>query len=292
MSKNEALAPAFKKRSKLLKDMNTDLQEVAKDWEHRLGIRNRGEIMILYDLGARLKDIIADEATYGSNAVEQLAEYWNMSGGANTLYNLRNLATTFTKDVVNQWSVKPMASGQFISINHWFRLLSLEDKGDQTRMLNRIIEESLSTHDLEKEIRSGGGGKTKNKRFGGRKPQTPTSPLSGLQKVYGIMQQYNNLEPVLEEHVFSQIDQIASDRVNDVLLERLEENLEQVQDVKSNANKMETHLNKNIARVKKILERQKTKAESNGHAESNGAPKSSKKKLKKKLKKRPAAATA
>jgi len=311
-----AVAPIDKKRLAIFKDMTEATQEVARDFEGKLSKGATGLVMIQYDVGSRLADIIADEGTYGAGAVKQLSLYLGIPGGETTLYNLRNFAQEFDKEFVRQWTSKSMAGGGHLAMAHWFQIMKLKSKEKQEKLLNRTLKESWSANDLEKEVRAGSGGKTKNVRGGGRKPQTPTSPMAGLQKAFSVAQQLNRLEPVLLESVFDKIDSLEPDKVTDTLLEKLETTRDQVAETQETSGEMLTHLEKNIKRVTKILEKQKAAAEeagdededageeapkkkkkkpasasSNGKAESNGHVDGAKKKKKKK-KLRPVAAEA
>nr|HNH86947.1 hypothetical protein [Solirubrobacterales bacterium] len=53
-------------------------------------------------------------------------------------------------------------------------LMRLKERTQQEKMLGKILKQSLSANDFEKEIRASGA-KLKHSRQGGRKPKTPSS---------------------------------------------------------------------------------------------------------------------
>jgi len=304
MSKNStnAVTPVAKKRLALLKEMTPATREVAQDFETRLGKVAHGIILTQYDMGSRVAEVMENEGEYGSGAVKQLAEYLNVAGGETTLYALRNFSESFDKEYVKEYSLKPMGNGQFLSIGHWFKLMQLKDRKTQEKMLDRIFKESLTVNELEKEVRALGSKDKKNARQGGRKPATPTSPIAGLQTAFQLAQKWSNLVPVLEENVFDSIDELPPDRVNEALLEKLNETKEKIEEMTEKGQSALERVTANIERVETVLAnkseegseedgdeegeeeapKKKSKKDKGSKAESNGEAEGGKKKGKKK----------
>jgi hypothetical protein len=282
MSDKRALAPAEKKRAELYKEMTPQCREVAKDFDGKLQQSARGTIMIQYDMGARMAQVMDDEATYGSNAAENLAAYLAIRGGATTLYSLRTFADTFDKEFVKLHSNKPMLNGDYLSIGHWFQLMKLAEKSDQEKFLKRVINESLSSNELEREIRAHGG--KKHKRQGGRNPSKPTSVLAGLQQTFQVANKFVRLEDVMSKHVFDAIDEIAADKVTPDLLTKLETVAETLGKAGKWAEKALKHVEKNKERVQRMLVK-KEAADAKAKDEDKAAAKADKKAGKKKKKK-------
>lgn len=281
MSKN-AISPVEKKRLAILKEMSPATREVAQDFETRLGKVAHGIILTQYDMGSRIAEIMENEGEYGSGAVKQLSEYLNIAGGETTLYALRNFSESFDKDYVKEWSLKPMANGQFLSIGHWFKIMQLKDRKAQDKMLDRVFRESLSVNELEKEVRALGSKDKKNARQGGRKPATPTSPIAGLQTAFQIAQKWANLEPVLEESVFDAIDELPPDRINDALLEKLNETKSKLEEMAEKAQSAAERVGSNIERVETVLANKSQEAEEgDGEDDEAGDEEAPKKKSKK-----------
>ncbi len=248
-----ALVPAAKKRAELLKDMTPVGRKLAEDFAKKLGIGARGIVMIQYDLGARVGTAIENEAEYGVNYVSLLAEYLSMPGGESTLYSLRNFATAFDRKFVEGESSIASENGNFLELGHWIKLSQLQDQSDVRSWLKRIRKESLSVRAFSQEI-AATGAKMKNSRQGGRKPTTPTSPIAGLQQTFSIAQKFANMEPVLEKSVFAEIDTMPSEKISEDLLLKLEATREKLTEMDAACGKALKHVDKNIDRVKRVLE--------------------------------------
>lgn len=272
-----ATVPAEKKRTELLKEMAPETQKVAKDFEGKISAAAQGLVLIRYDMGARLRTVIEQEAKYGVNAVEQLAGYLNFPGGATGLYTLRNFAIAFDRDFVKEQASLTMSNGRPLETGHFLAIMKVKSKKAQNKLFDRVRQECLSTNSLEEEIRAEYD--TKNKRSGGRKPKTPTTPMAGLQKAFSQSQQLTNYLDVCEDAVFSKIDEMTPADVSPKLLERIDVTLKQLQQADEAVESGVKHLQKSRTRVLKILDEQKK----------NGAPK--KKTAKKGTKKKSAASS-
>lgn len=279
MSKDVMAVPVEKARKKTYNEMTKATREVADQFQELLTRGARGSILVQYDLGSRLGAVIEDEATYGSGAVKQLAEYFNIKGGETTLYSLRNFAGEFEKTFVDKWSSQLMANGDYMTTNHWFHLMKIKDKAGQEKMLRRVFAESMSSNDLEKEVRSGSGGATKNTRQGGRKPRVPSNPIVGLDQTFSIAQRLNNFDKVATASVFDALDEWPADKITKDLLKRLEKTHTTVEVTHAKTGKMLERLSTNIARVKRILSKGPS---ANGKAAGATAGAGKKKKKKKK----------
>jgi hypothetical protein len=285
MAEKTAVIPAQaydKKRLTLLSKMPTQLREVAEDFSNRLARGNLGLVVILYDMGERLKEVTAKEAEYGSGAMKMLADFlgFDEKKGVTTLYNWRNFATEFTKEFVKEWTVKPMRDGRFLDLAHWLQLMKIKDKTDQVKMLNRVISHSLSANDLEKEIKAGMV-KSKHSRQGGRKPGRPTSPIAGLQSAFQIGQKFNNYVPVVEKNILDVIDEMSPDDISDNLLENLNKARTEVAETEENAHNLGERLETTINRCEKVLTTRKDAGEAAPDEDEEEKPKKKVKKAKK-----------
>lgn len=254
-------APVDKARIKIYREMTPELKRLAKDGEERLGKTAAALAIVYYDLGARLKKVYADEATYGSNAAEQLAAYWAIPGGATTLYHMKNIAERFDRDFVGEQSSKEMADGSRLTFNHWIKLSQIKDEKYVEPLLKKCFDKSYTVKDLEAAIVEIGAEKTTKRAAGaGRKQSTPKSPIAGLQKVFSQAQSFSNFVPVLEKSVFSTIDTMSPDSVDDILLKRLQDTAKQVTKMRDGADATLKHIEKNIERVERVLLKKKEKA--------------------------------
>lgn len=301
-----AVAPIEKNRLQAYKAMTPATQELAKQFEEKLGHGAMAVVTMQYNIGSQIAHITKpeNEEQYGSKAVPLLADYLNISQGATTLYNLRNFAMKFDKDFVKEWSLKPMASGNYLTLHHWLQVMKIKDEDKITKVLKKTLVESWSASDLEKEIRSGGAGKQTNTRGGGRNPKMPTSPIAGLQKTFSMLQKFNRFEEAAEESIFGAIEELEPDKVSDALLERITEVQGQAETTIEKAKEVVQHCTKAAKRVRKVLDARpepseeeeapkkspkssgkvtaKAKPSTNGHSDNgNGAPKKTKKPKKK-----------
>ena len=258
MSKN-AMTPIEKARLAVYNKMKPATQEVAKQFEEKLGKGATAIVLVQYDMGARVAEIVEDEGEYGSGAVKQLAEYLSIPGGETMLYGMMNFSRTFDKDYVKTNTLRPMTNSHFLSLQHWLQLMKISDEGKRDKMLERVLKESISANDLEKEIRSGAAGATKNARQGGRKPKTPSSPILGLQTTFQLANKFIRWEEVAEKSVFDRLDEMEPDKVNENLVKKTKETLAMVENTIEKATEMKGRLESNVERLEQVLSK---KAES------------------------------
>ena len=259
-----ATVPIEAHRLEILNSMTDAGRKLAKEIAAERASTASNIVLHQYDTGARLAKAIADEATYGSKFVEQLAEFLGFGEeGANGLYNMRNFAEAFPRDYVVKYSKQPMSTGGLMTVSHWMSLMRLEGNKNRDRWIKRIMNEGLTAKSLQQAI---DGDKT-SRRAGhavGRKPSVPSSPLAALQKTYSFAYQFVRLEPELEDKVFDRIDELSPDKVNDQLLAKLTETRDQVAQMHKASEKALKRIDANIVRCKRI-----SKHSGNGHAEAD-----------------------
>lgn len=252
MSKT-TMTPIEKARLAVYNKMKPATQEVAKQFEEKLGKGATAIVLVQYDMGARVADIVEDENEYGSGAVKQLAEYLSIPGGETMLYGMMNLARTFDKEYVKTNTLRPMTNSHYMSLQHWLQLMKISEEAKRDKMLERILRESMSANDLEKEIRSGAAGTTKNARQGGRKPKTPSSPILGLQTTFQLANKFIRWEEVADKSVFDRLDEIEPDKVNENLVKKTKETLAMVETTIEKATEMKGRLETNVERLEEVM---------------------------------------
>jgi hypothetical protein len=255
MATKNAISPIKKKRLALLKEMTPGLQAVVKDFEDKNIKAATGPVMIYFDKGARLKKIIEQEATYGSNAVEQLAAYFGKT--TKYIYDCRNFAQEWDKEFLKAQLAQPMSDGNLLHFDHFRHLTRVKSTKDQELLLRRVRTECLSTNALDEEISA--KFITKNVRSGGRKPVTPSTPHAGLQKAFSQGQQLERYIDVMKSGVFEKIGAMASEKVDDKLLERIEQVEQQFGSLDDSLKAVLTYCAKSKKRVSKILSDKKKK---------------------------------
>jgi hypothetical protein len=252
MSTNNVI-PVDKARLKVFKAMPPATQEIAKKYEGKMSQAATGLIILQYGLGTEVKAAMEDEGTYGSSAVEQLAVYLGVKGGATYLYALKNFSETFDKDYVKQKSAITLANGDPMTIGHWLHLMKLSEDKAREKMLDRIYKESMSSNDLAKEIQAGAAGSTKNARQGGRKPKTPSNLMVGLQGLFALSNKFVRFEEVAEKAVFDAIDEIEPDRVTDAMIEKAKLTIGQLDAMLEKAGAAKERLESGLERMEEVM---------------------------------------
>ena len=64
------VADVSRRRADTFQSMTDDLQQVALDFENKLKKRARMQCLVEWDMGSKVREIIEEEAHYGSNAVQ------------------------------------------------------------------------------------------------------------------------------------------------------------------------------------------------------------------------------
>lgn len=201
-------------RAKLLKQMTPATAKAAEELAVKYGKAANGVVMIQYDVGTRLSQIAAAEAEYGSNAVAQLADYLRVPGGETGAYSIIRFATTFDKKYVAAQMETPMMSGDHLTTQHWVVLSRLADESNRDKMLKRVLKESLSANDLEKEIRSGAAGnKANGNRQGGRNPKVPSNPIVALQRTYELSNKFCRWETQVTGGMITAFDELEPEKI-------------------------------------------------------------------------------
>jgi hypothetical protein len=230
--------------------MTDDLQQVALDFENKLKKRARMQCLVEWDMGSKVREIIEEEAHYGSNAVQQLADY--LGKQATTVYNWRNFAEAFDRQFVDTTSAEPMSNGEYLDTKHFYVMMKVTDGRKQRKLWNQVKQLSWSANQLEAEV--GATAETKNDRSGGRKPQRPVSPSAGLESIRKDAQKVENLIPMICEASCDEIDEMSPDAVDEMLFEALTKARDTVAKMHDAAGVLLDRFDANIERVERVLE--------------------------------------
>jgi len=268
----KALSPVEKKRAAVLKEMTPKGQSLAKTFDRKIQTAAKGLVTIEYDMGAQLVDAGVHEAEYGSNIVEQLAAYLDFPGGATALYQLKNFALEFDRGTVVKEVAKTMTNGRPLRTGHFLQLVRLKSTKDQLAMLTRIRAECLSVNQLEEEIRA--RFERKNSRSGGRKPQKPSSPAAGLQKLFSGAQKLDNFLGICEENVFEPLEEAAPETIDEAVVDKFDKAQQQLESLLADGNKALERMKPVRARLGNVLKKKKTTtAEKKATPKKKAAPK-------------------
>lgn len=215
----KTLTPYEKKRKELLTEMTPPTREVALDFEKKITLLNQGEILVSYDMGARMKKVLGDESVYGANAAIQLAAYLGMTN-TTRFYNLVNMSEAFDRKWIASQAAQGLSNGQPMRLGHFLALSLVKLKKDLEGLLTRVRQESISVNDLELEVKA--KYETKNTRSGGRNPGIPKSPEAGLQKSFSLAQQLSNYLEKFDDTILPSVEEIPPDDMDEKILERFE----------------------------------------------------------------------
>jgi hypothetical protein len=274
---SEKLSPVEQKRNEVYNAMNPDLQKVAKKLDGFAAQVAKGLLKAQWTIGEWVKKVIAEEATYGSKAVEQLAAYHDVS--PTTLYDARTLCVEFTKERVAELTEKPMANGQYISYSHCRSMMRVKSSKQREKLWKRVFAEGMSVRRLDELIEDAGEKNQTNR--GGSAPAKPKSVMAGSQQIIKETGTLNNRFEGWGEVVFDEVDHRSPSEVNQELLDRLTQARDNLDLLQKNSGDALGRLNENITRVEKILSTRADAAETDTSGDED-AHKANKKKATKK----------
>jgi hypothetical protein len=253
MSETTLAVPVAKARLKLFNEMSPATQNVAKEFEQKVAKVSAGKVLLWYALGVKINAMLENENTYGSNAVQQLADYFNVAGGKTFLYSLKQFALTFDEAYIKAKAQLSTSGGEQLSINHWLQLAKIEDENGREKMFNKIMKENLSVGDLITAIKAGVAGAKKNERSGGRKPKISSNPLAGLQSIISLSTKFTNFEEAANVEVLQRLEELDDEQVTPELVSRTEAAKEKVESVIVSAQSLYNSLNDKITHMRDLL---------------------------------------
>lgn len=272
-----------KERKAVFDEMTPALQKVAKELDKQMDREARGNLLLNYDQGLMIRQVIEDEAEYGSNAVEQLAQFHGRN--ASELYDLRNITLTWTREEVEEIASETMESGRRLTVMHLRLLNTLKNKRTRDAMQNRVLKESMSARDLANEVKASGGDRHTHHGQGGRKPSAPKSPLAGVQQIIKAAKGFTNRKEVWEPSVFDELDEIDSDKLTEDVLAQLTEADEVMTAMEQSVMSVHERVRKNKERAERAVQEKQASSET-APAGKTTKKKSSKKKVAKKTTKK------
>jgi hypothetical protein len=257
-------APEHQQRMAAYNAMTVAMQKQADDIAVFVTRESVGVLKTRWKIGARIAKILKQESEYGSNAVEQLAQYLNVS--ADLLYKYRNAATAFSEAEVTALAERRMADGRHIEFTHLMCLSRVTKASERAELVERIFDQSMSSGDLATTVATQYD--TNHHGKGGRKPASPKSAMAGVQQLNKQTQTLIGRFPVWQEVVFDKIDEIEPENINDLLQSGLTEAEQRLSDLSLEADQARERVKTNRERVERVLAlRADTKAEDDKDAE-------------------------
>jgi hypothetical protein len=137
--------------------------------DHKVHILARGKVILNYDIGNLLLDVVEHPDLYGSKALEEISSSLGLgTGGPTTLLWLRQFAETWDRATVLQLMDEPCASGRYLETGHFLALTRVHDEKARDKLLTRIFQESLTVSQTEAIISA--EYERKHRRVGGKRP--------------------------------------------------------------------------------------------------------------------------
>ena len=244
----KSVAPQERERNRILKKMPEPLQAVAKRMDRSAAAAAKGLLRFQYKDGQVYAAVIADNAKYGANAVELLAEYRGCS--ANDIYTLRNFAERYTLEQVDELFGEVMAGGRPWSIKHVQQLIAIESEKQHDKLYKICREKGLSANALAAQVSA--TAKKTHTRAGGRKPARPTSIPAGAQQMVKKTAELMNRMPVWNEDVLDGIKNLPPGDFTDTLAQDLATQLQNSKDLRADLLKQEKDIDKYLQRYDRI----------------------------------------
>lgn len=190
-------AAFVKQQEKLLASMTDKTREAATLMYGTLTKENSNQIKTWYNLGKKITTLLDANKTnvYGVNVAQQLAEYLpGFAGNKQKLYGLRDFAATFELDYVEAKTAVRMASKDeaFLSITHWTLLTKVENEKTRLKLVDKTIEDGLSTRDLAERIRSDINANNKRNAGAGRPMSAPRTPMAAISLCTNLFTKFTN----------------------------------------------------------------------------------------------------
>jgi hypothetical protein len=148
-----------------------------------MSLRPQIDKLIVQDLSTRFKlgeivdRAIADEATYGSRAVQQLAEALGLS--VTELYVSRTIYTQWPEDMRQMFLTRRRPDGKLITYSHLAEVAVIGAAATRKKLVQKVYSECLSTRDLRTLVL---GMRSRAAASGGLKPKSPKAAIALVER--------------------------------------------------------------------------------------------------------------
>jgi len=138
-----------------LQSMNEPLREVASKIIEKFYQEKIYTVINRYEIGSMVAHILRNQNIYGQDAIYKLSNYLQLGEkGPAYLYRLATFATYFDRKTVEDYSRRVMPSGKTLTLSHWFLLCAIKEVKMRQNLLEKAVNEGLSTSDLRFQIKS------------------------------------------------------------------------------------------------------------------------------------------
>lgn len=222
-------------RNVLFERMDQITKQVAMAGIEKMQKGSKADLLVRYDVGELINKIFAaahltDEQK--DDEMTKLALYWGQP--IPSLYDLRNVATSFTRQFLAEQVEEALGNGTYLTWSH-FRELQKVKESKRLSVLKKVRQISLSAKELALELQ--GRGENQHNRSGGRSPVVPKTPIAMLQKLFTTVQQADNYLLAVQEPLdalFAQDEPVDAKFIENIVttLERVDMTIENLQKTK------------------------------------------------------------
>lgn len=214
----ENQAPVTKEQKAVISQMSEELRDKYRVIRQKLVVADQDDLMMRYEIGVEVVEVLDNESRYGSHALVQLSEALGGDMSDSELYHYAQLARTFTATELEKLSKRYTKKGNVISWGKLRELLPLEP-GQRKTLLKRLFEEDLTVRQLaalKKEL-TGASGKA------GRGPSIPKTPIAACDQIHKLIGELQKRHEYWEDSLFAKIRELPMDELasQEVLLDRL-----------------------------------------------------------------------
>jgi len=218
----------------------------------------KGVAKLSYDVGAEIMKALAvknSDSIYGPDLVKQLSLYLGLDPKGYYLYSLRDLASAIQKDLILQWSRRPMSNGRYLTEEHWLLLARVSSPKEQIRLLEQACQLSLGPKAFVELIKAAtlGSGITPRST---RRPAVPTSEVAAMLrycKLASALIKYGDAD----KQLWTDLETLPADAINEMVMERLKKTQAQVDQLREQLDAAKPHLDASVARAVAIMKEPK-----------------------------------
>jgi len=236
-------------RKKAFEELTVKGRKEAEKISVLLNKTKQHELLARHDVGVKINSMMNDEDVYGKRIIPNLSIITNYAETA--LYTAKKMANFWTREEMVDISERKNSKGQTISYKHIECVCQLDNDKLRERLLDAILEHSLTSREVADMVKESTGGKSSS---GGRKPQPPRTPTQGLQQIIKRAADFNKrYEDVWVEHVFEAIDAMPSDDYDDDLFVALQEAKQAIDDLRGTVAIADKVLSEHIGKVGNVV---------------------------------------
>jgi hypothetical protein len=241
-------------QQEIFDDMADVTRQVALAGVEKLKAAAKISLTVFYDLGLLVDQVLENDDLNDhqrKSEVKKLAAYWGQPNiNLTTLYDMRNVATAFDRQFVQDQATEPMANGTYLTWTHFVQLQKVESK-KQLAYLKKIRQNSWSANELALELQ--GKKDAVIHREGGRKPTIPSSVDAKLYKLFTSLQHVDNYVLQVADPLEADLADLPPAKINDRFLENLENTRARMLVMQEHLNSMQPKLDAAISRAKRVL---------------------------------------